>query len=329
MLLTAENPLDLLEPTGMPLWDPKAPLDLVRSGEMLAPAAVGMAAGDGAQLAADRASVIATRPGVAAMDRQGRVGVVPVLDVWDVDFQSGPLHFDGIVRVRGSVKAGLSVTATRGIVVSGNLEGGTLCCDGFVQVYGMVLSGSVIQAETQGAVRFARDARIAAREDLHVGTNAFHCHLRAGRRLFVGRKLVGGTAAAGCALMVDTVGSTGGEVTHLEIDARLVQLGLFRDLSTLERLHEKVREGLALIKGFPADPAAYRALIAQKVKIRVELTRLRAQLAAHDGTLDGEVVVTDGLWPGACVTIGGREQLIGEWTSRRTYRGSSPVAQVA
>jgi hypothetical protein len=159
--------------------------------------------------------------------------VEPIFTVEAVNLATGNIDFDGTVRIRNDVQAGMTVRATGDIEVGGVVEPATLEAGGSIVVKGGVLGG--LGGKTAGkdysvhAIRctgsfcatYAQQARISAGDSIFIDDVAMQCQLDARNHIRVGKRLrgliVGGNCRASLSIHARTIGSSSHIRTELEI----------------------------------------------------------------------------------------------------------------
>lgn len=149
--------------------------------------------------------------------------VEPVLNLEQVDLESGNVYFNGTVNVSGDVHQAMKVEASGDIFVGGTVDGGLLRAGGNVLIQGGVIAGA--QVEAQGAVtaRFAEASSLSSGSVLTVHDAVLDCILVSQNRIEVGGKagdrgrLVGGSVRAKMLLKVPQLGSESAAVTRIEM----------------------------------------------------------------------------------------------------------------
>ncbi|MDX9886189.1 FapA family protein [Thauera sp.] len=175
---------------------------------------------------------------VAATDGQpvqvkGGVIVEPVYTVDTVNLATGNINFDGTVRVRNDVQAGMSIRATGDIEVGGTVEPATLEADGNIVVKGGVLGG--LGGKTAGkdmsahAIRcggsfsagYAQQARISAGDSIFIDDLAMQCQLDAANHIRIGNlrrgHIIGGLTRACLSIHARVIGAPNRVRTEIEV----------------------------------------------------------------------------------------------------------------
>lgn len=190
---------------------------------------------------------------VAAGDGQpvrvhGGVMVEPVFTVDAVNIATGNINFDGSVRIRNDVQAGMTVRATGDIEIGGVVEPATLEAGGSIVVKGGVLGsmGGKAAGKDHGAhvihcagsfcAGYAQQARISAGDSIFIDDLAMQCRLDAANHIRVGKRargqIIGGHCRASLSIHARTIGAASHIRTELEIGA---------DAGLEAAIHEKAR----------------------------------------------------------------------------------------
>ena len=122
--------------------------------------------GNGAALASDQLTVVATTDGSPSLSATGRIAVFSEYRVeGDVDFHTGHVEFHGHVIVTGTIRNGFRVTC--GQLTAGEAEGATITAQGDVLVHGGIINSHV---RSEGAVtaKYLHNARVEALGDVHI-----------------------------------------------------------------------------------------------------------------------------------------------------------------
>ncbi len=177
---------------------------------------------------------------VAACDGQPvevRDGIIvePIYTVDSVNMATGNIDFDGTVRVRNDIQAGMSVRASGDIEVGGVVEPATLEAGGNIIVRGGVMGGlggktagkdfSAVAIRCDGSftATYAQQARITAGDSIFIDDLAMQCQLVARNHIRVGNQrrghIIGGKACANLSIHARVIGAHNRIRTELEIGA--------------------------------------------------------------------------------------------------------------
>lgn len=147
--------------------------------------------------------------------RRDTIDVEPVINLSNVNFASGNIHFPGVVRVRTEVLDAFVVEGARGVSVGGTVGAARIVAtDGDVEVRGGVAEHerepTIIAAGGHVRVGYANHADIEAGGDVVVTKETLNSRIRAGGQITVRNRLVGGTITAGEAVEASVIGSASG-----------------------------------------------------------------------------------------------------------------------
>lgn len=273
-------------------------------------------AGKNVELSANKLEAHATVTGIPQVSKN-RLNVLPIFQVNDVDFSTGNINFQGSVQIRGSVNPGFAVKATEDVTVEGNVEQATIESGGTIRVKGGARSGSRLQAQEDVEVRFCdSESIIEAQRGILVTGDALHCTLKAGLRIVVEHRLIGGAARAGEYIQAGIAGTRAETPTLVE----LVQVGSQEELEHLlgeiGEVEAKLAQVSSRIQALMRDPqAAGRAdlqrLTPTKITLNLQLAQLRArhrQMTQRETDLaPPRFVVKSELYPGVTVRFATRD----------------------
>ncbi len=162
--------------------------------------------------------------------------VLPVLEIrGNVDYSTGNIDFPGTVTVSGDVTAGFEVRATGEVLVGGAISGGTVEAAGSVRVARGILGSKTgsVKSGRDVVARFIENGHVTAAVNACVSDAIMHSRVTAGRKIEVlGRPglVVGGLLRAGLELSCNTLGSTNGASTEVEIGGDPKDRDRFREL---------------------------------------------------------------------------------------------------
>lgn len=181
--------------------------------------------------------LVATLAGQPVMMPRG-VRVNPVIDVANVDLETGSIDFEGTLNVAGDIRAGMRVNVTGDILVKGTLEAAEIFAGGNVSVKGgiigraegragatHVLPPNTARIRCGGSLQahFAENAHVEAGDSIFIDREASHCELIAGKTIVIGKAgprggyLVGGTAQATERIECNVLGSATGVKTRAQV----------------------------------------------------------------------------------------------------------------
>ena len=155
--------------------------------------------------------------------RGDKLSVENILDLPNVDSETGNVRFHGVVRVRGQVEDSFIVEAEKGIDVGGTVGKATLRCKGDIRISGGAF-GSVLECEGNLYARFLSECTVKCGGHVVVDEYVLHSQIAAKRTVKVTREpkgfITGGRIKAGTEIWAPNVGSDVSEVpTALEVGA--------------------------------------------------------------------------------------------------------------
>ncbi len=250
----------------------------------------------------------------------------------DVTSRRDPIHFDGDIHVRASVRSGAQLSATGNITIDGSVEAAHVeSTGGDVELRHGVTGGheGTIKAAGSVSARFAENVTIRAGDDIIIDIGALHSRLIAygAIRLVRGRgQMIGGSAMAGDLIELKQAGSSSGVRTELCVGLGRQAMQRLADLDTqVARLQLKQNEAVELaekIRRTVGDPTqlqpdeirTYTSLrqmqLVCTVKIRELRTRRDAILAEAAEETGGRIDVAVSLLPQVVVHIGDAEWIV-------------------
>ena len=251
------------------------------------------------------------------------VAVEQVHTVDDVDMGTGNINFPGIVRVRGSVRAGFRVMAAGDIEIEETVEAAA------VTSQRSILVGQGIKGEGKAALRagksitapFAEQAVLRAAETVQLKGACLRCNVTCGKLALDSEKgnLVGGEVRARGGIVVQNVGSPAGTRTLVwfgqdfmareEIDHLQEEIAVFE--KRLTELDERARELQKSTAGAPtADRMAIARIRVEKLQVVTALEERRSRLgelnAAAEAPCPSQVVVRGTIYPGTVIESHGK-----------------------
>src|SRR5690606_27099779 len=103
--------------------------------------------------------------------KAGKVSVMDTLDIsGDVDYSVGNIDFIGHVRVMGNIHPGFSVKTGSDLIISGNVDRGSIRCGGTLTINGIVFGAgeTVISVDGDATIDALDQCRISVRGNLTV-----------------------------------------------------------------------------------------------------------------------------------------------------------------
>lgn len=269
--------------------------------------------------------LVATVAGQPVQVRGGMM-VEPVYSVDAVNMASGNIRFDGSIKVRGDVAAGMLLQASGDIEIGGVTESATLEAGGSIVVKGGAIGRlgrkdageHHIRCGASFSAAYAQQVKVEAGDSIFIDDIAMQCELVAVNHIRVGRRrrgqVIGGRLAATLSIRARVLGSPNRVETRCEVgtppELHRQQLALAKqrdgkenqllDVSKLlafagqhpGRLPrdtvDKARQTAAVLSEAIAELREIEAVLAQKVEL-AHVARVIAEQTFHEG-----VVVTLG-----------------------------------
>lgn len=260
-----------------------------------------------------------------------RVSVEDVLELSEVNSETGNIHFQGVVRVHGQVQDGYAVDARKGIEVGGTVGHARLRSGGDIVVSGGIV-GAEVQAEGTVRAKFIQEGRVRAGDSVLAEEYLLHAQVVAYRHVRVTLEgkgfITGGLTRAGLEVWTAVTGSEASEERTVievgtDVDARRRLEALRERMETNREVFAKARRNLAVLQQQREKPngmneerlAGFLRMVENSAKLRDELFEsLRRQqeleqtlAASAQGGFVG-VFVSTMAHPGTQVFLG-RERL--------------------
>ncbi len=197
------------------------------------------------------------------------VSVNPLVEVEAVDLASGNIDFDGTLRVKGDVTAGMKINVKGDVFVNGILEAASVEAGGNV-----VVKGGII-----GSSKYAREAFHSAKRVAHIKCSGslqarfiLNAVVNAGQNVMVENEIRSSDVAAGDSVVVGAIrGRRGGNITGGRI--RASRLVCAATLGAPAGIPTKIQAGMA------RTDARHLALADMRQSLVEEKTKLEQLLA--------------------------------------------------
>lgn len=199
----------------------------------------GLLVGRGFQRLADGKTYIADKHGIVTL-QDYRLNVSEVLILQDVNMATGNVEYDGNIVIKGNVSSGVTIKASKDLIVEGYVEAARIICGGNVFLRkGMNGSGGgSIQATGDVIGYFFEEAEVKACGNIQ-GDYFFKSVLYAqGEIKAVGKKamIAGGTVIAEKGLKTNVLGNP------IELQTHVMLGGLKRIRQKEDKLDDAIRE---------------------------------------------------------------------------------------
>lgn len=260
------------------------------------------------------------------------VDVNPLIEVEQIDIESGNIQFDGTVQVKGDVKAGMHIRASGDVVIGGTLEAAEVVAGGNVVVKGGIVGRAEAQGATHGGAgetaivrsersvqaKFIEHGLVEARQDILVERAVRQSELSAGHDVNVGQsgsgQIMGGHLRAGLNVRTGVLGSPSGAPTHVQVgfDPYVNRDKLGQEALRKKKLEDyaKLRQLLDFLDKNPAKGAGgvrekaemtAKAIQDEVRDLDVLLHKLSEQLALNE---HAQVQISKRVHAGALIQIG-------------------------
>lgn len=236
--------------------------------------------------ASDPNLLVAACAGQPVITRSGAI-VNAMLEVDNVSLKTGNITFEGTIRVKGDIEAGMHVKVSGDVIVLGMVETAEIVAGGNVAIKGGVigranlkpgvhaLPSDAARIECGGSVQaqFIENVRIKVGDSIIVDAHARNCELIARNQIVVGQPgtknshLAGGIAQATHHVKVLNLGTSNGLKTIVQVgtDPDLVQEMAAKD-SLLQRKMNELDQTLKLVAHFKQNPQKNVSGIGDKIE---------------------------------------------------------------
>ncbi len=253
----------------------------------------------------------------------GRMSISPILQIkGNVDLSTGNIDFAGDVVVQGSVTEGFSVKAGGNVDIVGMVSGGSVQGVNVTVRQGIVgLNKGVIAATGSVTAKFVENAKVTADQDIFISDVVLHSQLSAGKKIKVeGRRgqIVGGVLSAGDEIIAKSAGSTSTTPTDLQagVNPKLREeyMGLRKELKTTETSLDQLQKGLFTLRSMDQNqmPPEKKELLLKITRAQFttmgQVETMRKRLceleSAYEELKNGQIKISDYVYPGVKITIG-------------------------
>lgn len=172
-----------------------------------------------------------------------KVSVEDVLELPNVDSETGNVRFTGVVRVKGQVDDGFIVEGSQGIQVLGTVGNATMKSRGDIHVTGGMI-GAKVRSGNSVRAKFITECQVYAGSHVIADDYILHSTVQAGNAVIVSKPMdgfiTGGVVRAGQSVWAPSLGSdVSGEKTKIEVG---VELNLRRAFENLQKQIAQSRE---------------------------------------------------------------------------------------
>lgn len=136
----------------------------------------------------EKLRLAASIPGCAKLRAAGEIEVSGEYIVeGDVDYKTGNIRFDGSVIVKGDVKSGFEVVASRDLEIKGIIEDASIHCGGKLFVRGGFVGNGKGIARVCGEthIRFLENQTVECNQDVYIAEEIIHAKVISGGTVYV------------------------------------------------------------------------------------------------------------------------------------------------
>ena len=273
-------------------------------------------------------TIVAEKSGLVTLI-DGKVVVLDVLNVDNVDSKIGNIRFDGTVLVRGNVLNGFKIEADGDVQVNGVVEGGYIENTGDVIIKKGIQGYNKLVVQTKGSLstKFIENSVIFSKRSITAEV-IMHSQVSCKENInLIGRKglIVGGVCRAGKEIKAKNVGSIMSTSTVLEVgldpDIKDTYERIIKEIGELEDNLNKIEKTIMLLerKVISNRIDRDRDLIYEKLLRTRESLRLRhKELKDKQFNIEkdirhiskGRIIVTNIVYPGVKIVIGNSTMLV-------------------
>ena len=277
--------------------------------------------------------LVAACAGQPVITRNGAL-VNAVLEVDNVSLKTGNITFDGTIRVKGDIEAGMHVKVSGDVIVLGMVETAEIIAGGNVAIKGGVigranlkpgvhaLPADAARIECSGSVQamFIENVRIKVGDSILVDAHARNCELIARNQIIVGKPgtknshLAGGVAQATQLVKVLNLGTGNGFKTLVQVgsDPDLVQEMAIKD-TLLQRKMNELDQTLKLAAHFKQNPQKNVGGIGDKIEstrkqqaidVFALIEEKKELTAKFELTQQAQIEVAESIYEGVEIRIG-------------------------
>jgi len=306
-----------------------------------------MPAGEGERLMAgqntfldnEQNKIFAKEDGNVKISEIGEIIIEPVVTVENVNYETGNIHFDGAVVIKGSIADGFVVEAGGDIQVGKGVGKAILKAGGSILLKaGMNGNGEgSIECEGNLFAKYLESSKVVCHGNLFVEEAIMHSHINVWKNCVLnGRRaeVIGGAAIVGGSLWCKKLGNMYDVPTYLAVATRPPLLLEYRDvqkkLAALEAALDAAETRLSQFekiteKGYGGDEKIIQAktqvheqvngFTAEIAELHRKLPSLRENLVAKRDCI---LVVEDSIFRGSTIVFGKQEFRVPDNGLRKT-----------
>jgi uncharacterized protein len=295
----------------------------------------------GAEISAQDSNLLVSSLAGRIRVHSNTVHVEPVFQVGDIGPGTGDIRFPGTVIVNGNILQGYTLDAQGDILVEGTIEaawikaeGNLLARQGMVgNRHSRVMVGDALEC------RFVEHCQILALKSIRISDIVIHSHLRSCQDVMVGMfsgkgQIAGGSVTAAQRIQARIAGSASHTRTLLEVGVdpvlQMQQIRLKKRLDFYRQKLEKVGEALIFARVHKSSGDFFSVLETLREQLLLKVYDLTEQEAkSNTPATVGKIVITDYIYAGVTVRIGGYTRIFERDFSGATLYVDSQKQEIA
>jgi uncharacterized protein (DUF342 family) len=223
----------------------------------------------------------------------------------DIDFKVGNVNINGFVEIKGDIRDGFTVKATKGIKVRGIIGVCTIESDGDIQFSGMNGQGTgTISCGGSITANYIYDTSVVCAGDVTVDVEIRNAQIKALGAIRVSKKgIVGGEYFALAGIECATLGNVASLPTHVVAGAH------YHDLEELNRLFNELKQLITHFNSSPKETVNVKEFAQQRADITCRTQEVRSR--TYD-RCNPKINVRNILYEGVYITLGNQSEVIKE-----------------
>lgn len=241
----------------------------------------------------------------------------------DVDNSTGNIDYEGSIHIKGNVRSGFEVVAKGDIIIDGSVEGALIMSEGQIIIARGIngMGHGVLQANGNIITKFIENAKVISGGFVDSGAIIHSDVTATGEVIVASHKgfITGSTVKAGTAVKANTIGSSMGAVSTIEVGMDPAKKGRFTEITTtINQLNTENNKIMPVVKNYSDILAAGKKLDAKNQEYYIKLLQVvkanQEKLAAYTAEYEklkpemaagsiAKVEVKRDIFPGVSVTI--------------------------
>ncbi len=268
----------------------------------------------------------------------GKICVLDILKVENVDSSIGNIDFDGSIIVEKDILNGYSVKVTNSAEVKGAVEGGYIKAGGDVLIRQGIQGYNKLAIESNGnlSTKFIENAIIKVNSNI-TSEAIMHSDVSSNSNVLVlGRKglIVGGVTRATYEIRARIIGSTMATTTVVEVGANPNLIERYEEIKECLKTRQdnlgKIKQSLNILEPLnnqnkldKRKKDLYDDLKKAKLSLNIDIDKLEKEKTKINDelkrTTNGQIKVADTIYPGVKVVIGDSYMFIKKEMKRCTF----------